>query len=56
MSPLFMKAKPMANPMQFASPEVLLKNQRVTQLVKLAYRSRRVCALQVGGLVMIHNT
>ena len=47
MTPLYMKAKPMGTPMNFACPEMLLKNQRVTQLTKLAYRSRRLCALQV---------
>ena len=47
MSPLFMKANPTSMPFRFANPELLQKSQRVTQLTKLAYRSRRLCALQV---------
>ena len=46
-SPLFMKANPASMPFRFANPELLQKSQRVTQLTKLAYRSRRLCALQV---------
>ena len=53
MSPLYMKAKPMANYMHFASPEMFLKNQCVTQLTKLAYRSRRLCSLQVCIIMLL---
>lgn len=47
MTPLYMKAKPMGNTMQFAFPEMAFKNQRMTQLAKMTYRSRRLCSLQV---------
>ena len=33
--------------MNFAFPEMVLKNERMTQLAKLTTRSRRFCALQV---------
>ena len=39
--------------MNFAFPEMMLKNQRVTQLAKMAARSRRLCALQV--MLLCHD-
>ena len=50
MNPMYMKVKPVGNSFNFVNPEVLLKNQRVSQLTKIAYRSRRLCSLQVHEL------
>ena len=52
MNPMYMKVKPVGNSFNFVNPEVLLKNQRVSQLTKIAYRSRRLCSLQVHELFM----
>lgn len=44
---MMFKAKPMGSPISVAFPEMMAKNQRITQLVKMAKQSTRLCTLQV---------
>lgn len=47
MKPQFVKMTPSMKTMRSAFPDVFLKNEQMTQLTKLANRSRRLCVLQV---------
>lgn len=47
LNPQFAKMSANMKGMNFAFPEMVLKNERMTQLAKLTTRSRRFCALQV---------
>ncbi|KAK8813606.1 hypothetical protein WA556_000182 [Blastocystis sp. ATCC 50177/Nand II] len=44
---MMFKAKPMGSPISVAFPEMMAKNQRITQLVKMAKQSTRLCTLQL---------
>ena len=47
---MFTKAQPTLRTANLAFPEMMVKNQRVTQLMKLAKQSKRLCTLQVCEL------
>ncbi|KNB43129.1 hypothetical protein JH06_3330 [Blastocystis sp. subtype 4] len=61
MKPQFVKMTPSMKTMRSAFPDVFLKNEQMTQLTKLANRSRRLCVLQfqklqIGALSVLLTT